>query len=119
VRELLQNAKAIGDIRFVSGVLECDANSLRQACDIAKAGEGPVAAFFAAKTDKGLQFATACSPEAVKLGAHAGNIAKAAAAAAGGSGGGRPDSAMAGGKEPAKLGEALAAGEAALAEMLK
>lgn len=40
-----------------------------------------------------------CGKEAVKLGAHAGNIARASAQAAGGSGGGRPDSAMAGFKD--------------------
>ena len=44
-----------------------------------------------------------CGKEAVKLGAHAGNIARAAAMAAGGSGGGRPDSAMAGFKELDKI----------------
>jgi len=119
MRELLQGAKEIGGVRFVSGVLECDVGGLRQACDIARASGENAAALFACKTDKGLQFAAACAPGAVKAGAHAGNIAKAAAQAAGGSGGGRPDSAMAGGKDPAKLGEALAAGEAALRSMLK
>ncbi len=38
---------------------------------------------------------------------HAGNIIKELAAMVGGGGGGRPDFAQAGGKEPAKLGEAL------------
>ena len=120
VRELLQGAKEIGGVKFVSGTLECDAGGLRQACDIARQSGENTAALFACKTDKGtLQFAAACTPGAVKLGAHAGNIAKAAAQAAGGSGGGKPDSAMAGGKDPAKLGEALAAAQAALQSMLK
>ena len=44
-----------------------------------------------------------CGKDAVKMGAHAGNIARAAAQAAGGSGGGRPDSAMAGFKELDKV----------------
>ena len=44
-----------------------------------------------------------CGKDAVKMGAHAGNIARAAAQAAGGSGGGRPDSAMAGFKEFDKI----------------
>ncbi len=50
-----------------------------------------------------------CGKEAVKLGAHAGNIARAAAMAAGGSGGGRPDSAMAGFKELDKIDSCLEA----------
>ena len=45
--------------------------------------------------------------EAVKKGAHAGNIIKAAAAVCGGGGGGRPGMAQAGGKEPAKVTAAL------------
>ena len=119
VRELLQGAREIGGVRFVSGTLECDAAGLRQACDIARQSGEDTAALFACATEKGtLQFAAACAPGAVQLGAHAGNIAKAAAQAAGGSGGGKPDSAMAGGKDPAKRGEALAAGEAALRSML-
>ena len=49
----------------------------------------------------------------VGKGVKAGNIVKAAAQVAGGNGGGRPDMAQAGGKEPAKLMDALkAAGEA-------
>jgi alanyl-tRNA synthetase len=38
---------------------------------------------------------------------HAGNLIKQVAAVAGGGGGGRPDMAQAGGKDPAKIGEAL------------
>ena len=118
VRELLQNAKAIGGVRLVSGMLQ-NAEGLRQACDIARQCGEDVVALFVAKTAKGtLQFAAACAPGAVKLGAHAGNLVKAAAQAAGGAGGGKPDSAMAGGKDPSKLKEALAAGEAALCAML-
>ena len=48
-----------------------------------------------------------CGAEAVKKGAHAGKIIKEVAKIVGGGGGGRPDSATAGGKNPAKLEEAL------------
>ncbi|MBE3554928.1 MAG: alanine--tRNA ligase, partial [Thermicanus sp.] len=47
------------------------------------------------------------SPDRVKEGYHAGKIIKEVAGRVGGSGGGRPDMAQAGGKEPAKLEEAL------------
>ena len=53
-----------------------------------------------------------CGKEAVSLGAHAGNIARAAAQAAGGSGGGRPDSAMAGYKELNKADDCFTAAKA-------
>ena len=43
----------------------------------------------------------------MKLGAHAGNIIKAAAKAVGGGGGGRPDMAQAGGKNPEQLSQAF------------
>ena len=46
--------------------------------------------------------------EAVKNGAHAGNIIKAIAPIVGGGGGGRPNMAQAGGKNPAGIDEALA-----------
>ena len=43
----------------------------------------------------------------MKNGAHVGNILKVISAITGGKGGGRPDSAMSGGKEIAKVEEAL------------
>ena len=60
-----------------------------------------------------------CGKEAVKLGAHAGNLARAAAQAAGGSGGGRPDSAMAGFKELAKVNDCFEAAKAAIEAIAK
>jgi alanyl-tRNA synthetase len=45
----------------------------------------------------------------VARGYHAGNIIREVAALVGGGGGGRPDMAQAGGKDPARLDEALAA----------
>ena len=46
---------------------------------------------------------------AQKAGAHAGNLIKAVAAIVGGGGGGRPNMAQAGGREPGKIDEAIAA----------
>jgi alanyl-tRNA synthetase len=58
------------------------------------------------------------SKDVVARGVHAGNLVKAAAQAAGGNGGGRPDFAKAGGRDAAKLPDALAAAEATLAGQL-
>ncbi len=56
-----------------------------------------------------VQFLTAVSDDCVKLGLHAGKIIKEVAKIAGGGGGGQPQMARAGGKDAAKLGEAVAA----------
>lgn len=53
------------------------------------------------------------------MGAHAGNLLKAAAKVCGGGGGGRPDSATAGGRDADKLPQAIAEVGANLSAMLK
>ena len=45
----------------------------------------------------------------MKAGAHAGNLIKAIASIVGGGGGGRPNMAQAGGKNPEKISDAIAA----------
>ena len=64
-----------------------------------------------------VSLAVKVSKDLVARGLHAGNIVKEAARVAGGGGGGRPDSAQAGGKDPSKLAEALAAAERLVNEM--
>lgn len=62
-------------------------------------------------------FSACAGPAAVKkFGVHCGEIVKTAAKVAGGGGGGSPIRAQAGGKDPGKLSEALAAAEAVLKE---
>ena len=56
------------------------------------------------------------SKDLVARGVHAGNLVKAAAPIVGGGGGGRPDAAQAGGKDPSRLAEALAAAERLVGE---
>ena len=66
-----------------------------------------------------LNFLATAGKDAVAAGAHAGKLVGAVAAVTGGKGGGRPDSAMAGGKDRSKLSEALASAEGTLSSMLK
>ena len=64
-----------------------------------------------------VSLAVRVSKDLTARGVHAGNIVKAAAQIVGGGGGGRPDAAQAGGKDPRKLTEALAAAERLAVEM--
>jgi len=110
--KLLGGAAEVGGLKVLTAFVEnTTIDALRALCDSAKQkGADYVALFAGTIPDKeGVTFACACGAEALKRGAHAGNIIRAAAALAGGSGGGRPDSAMAGAKDTAKAKKALGA----------
>ena len=66
-----------------------------------------------------VNFVASCGKEAVKRGAHAGNLLKQLSAICGGGGGGRPDSAQSGGKQPENVDKALLAAAEILATMIK
>ena len=117
--DVLKNKKQIGPVAFLSARLEMKPDSARLLCDKIKAEQPDAVALFAVVNDGKLNFAAACGPDAVKHGANAGALCKAAAVLCGGNGGGRPDSAMAGGKDLSRVDEALAAAEQTLAGMVK
>jgi alanyl-tRNA synthetase len=81
-------------------VLRTQVDRLRQ-----KAGSAVVVIGWADDGKVGLM--AAATDDLVKKGAHAGKLVQEAAKVVGGKGGGRPNLAQAGGKEPAKLSEAL------------
>jgi alanyl-tRNA synthetase len=64
--------------------------------------------------DGRVHLVAAVSPALVERGVKAGAVVKAAAQATGGGGGGRDTMAQAGGKDPAKLPDAIAAARAAI-----
>ena len=107
---VLENAKDVGGLKVVTALLE-DATvpELRKMCDLVRSkGENYVGVIAAVQKEKGTgNICVCCGKEAVKLGAHAGNIARETAKLAGGSGGGKPDSAMAGAKDVSALKGAL------------
>ncbi|MBB6735430.1 DHHA1 domain-containing protein, partial [Cohnella zeiphila] len=85
---------------------------LRGVADELKAKLGSaVLALGAVEGDK-VQLVVAVTPDLTAKGLHAGKLIKELAAICGGGGGGKPELAQAGGKDPAKLPEALAAAEA-------
>ncbi|MGN0660559.1 MAG: DHHA1 domain-containing protein, partial [Oscillospiraceae bacterium] len=69
--------------------------------------------------DKGGNFVCVCGKDAVAKGAHAGKIIQKVTAVTGGKGGGRPDSAMSGMGDTAKVDEALEAVGKIVAEFVK
>ena len=79
----------------------------RSLADKVKAEHPDTVAVLAINTDGKLNFIAVCGAGAVKAGAHAGKIVSAVAAVTGGKGGGRPDNAMAGGRDAEKINEAL------------
>ncbi len=100
---------------------ELDANGLRSMAETARDfAPNTVAVIAASNAEKGTcSFACACDKEAIGRGAHAGNIVREVAKIAGGSGGGKPDMAMAGGKDISKIDDALMSANEILASMLK
>ena len=119
---LMDSARQVGGVRLITAEVEVsNPGELRSMCDTARDNGADIVAIFAGvNKEKGtLNFACACGADAIKLGAHAGNIVRETAKIAGGSGGGKPDSAMAGAKDASKADEALAAVDSIVGAMLK
>ena len=82
-------------------------DTLRSMGDAIKERAPKMVAVLATVQDEKINFLCVCGPEAVQAGAHAGKIVKEVAKICQGGGGGRPDNATAGGKNIAKLEEAI------------
>ncbi len=120
--ELFDTVKDLGAVKLITADLgEADANALRSMVDSAKDKGDDIVVIFAGKQEaKGTcSFICYCGKAAIANGAHAGNIVREVATIAGGAGGGKPDSAMAGGKDIAKIADALNAAEEIVKAKLK
>ena len=111
INEMLNGAKAVGNVRVITAEIKGSADELRKMADTVKAENSDMVAVFAGVNGEKVTFCAACGKDAVASGAHAGNLVKQVAQIAGGNGGGKPDGAMAGGKDTSKISEALAAVE--------
>ena len=117
---ILADAKPVGSVRLITrdaGAMEMQA--ARTLADEIKARYDDVVAVLAIHDDSKLNFLTVAGKSAVASGAHAGRLVGAIAAVTGGKGGGRPDNAMAGGKDVAKIAEALSCAENELSKQLQ
>ena len=119
--DIMSDAVEIGGVKLVALTVEgVNPGELRAMGDKVKETENAVAVICGISADKtGANFACACGKQAVALGAHAGNIAKAVSKLAGGSGGGRPDSAMAGTKDVSGVKAAMDSVADIVKDMLK
>jgi len=119
VDTLIANARTVGGLTVVNHALDAsaDADTLRTLADelMGRLGSGVV---ILGSTPGGkVALAVKVSKDLVARGVNAGAIIRDAAKVAGGGGGGRPDFAQAGGKDPAKLADALLAAERLALEM--
>ena len=106
--DVSDQVQEIGGVKFVATRVEnVDADGLRELGDSLKARVGEGVVVLASVTDGKVQLMATATDGAVKKGAHAGNLIRAIAKTVGGGGGGRPSMAMAGGKNPAGVDEAL------------
>ena len=104
---LLSGLKTVGNFKLLCAKVEMRPDAVRGLCDTVKSKHSDAVAVFAAVEGGKLNFVASAGADAVKAGAHAGNILKEISAITGGKGGGRPDSAMSGGRDLDKVDEAL------------
>ncbi|MGI6449498.1 MAG: alanine--tRNA ligase [Desulfitobacteriia bacterium] len=104
---LLQKVKDLQGVKVLSGQVQApDMETLRQTADLLRDRLGEGVIVLGAAAEGKVNLVAVVNPSGLR-GLHAGKIIKEVAAITGGGGGGRPDMAQAGGKDPAKLGEAL------------
>ena len=117
---ILASAVEVGSVKLVTAKLDdMQVDAVRTLGDEIKGNYANIVAVLAAVNGDKLNFVAAAGKDAVASGAHAGKLVGAVAAVTGGKGGGRPDSAMAGGRDLDKVDEALAVAKDTLAGMIK
>lgn len=117
---IMADAVSLGKVRLVTADLgDMPLEMARSVADEVKARYADTVAVFAVHADGKLNFLAAAGKDAVSAGAHAGRLVGAVASVTGGKGGGRPDNALAGGKDLSKIADALACAQTELLTMLK
>lgn len=106
--DVMNQTVEIEGVKFLSCALcGVDMNGLRELGDQIKEKLSEGVAVLASEADGKVNLIAVATEEAMKKGAHAGNLIKGIAALVGGGGGGRPNMAQAGGKNPEGIKAAL------------
>jgi len=118
VSSLIENAQEISGVKVLTAEVENQSmDMLREMADQFRNKLGSAIIVLASPAEGKVNLIAAATKDLVGK-VHAGNIVKEAAKVCGGGGGGRPDIAQAGGKDPAKIKEALEAAERIIKEQL-
>ncbi len=108
VNEYIENAEKVGDTLIITALVGgATGDMLRKMCENINNKVADAVAVLAGVNDGKLTFSCSCTKAAIAKGLKAGNIVREVAKIAGGNGGGKPDIAMAGGKDITKADEAL------------
>jgi alanyl-tRNA synthetase len=120
-RSLAERAIDLGGVKVLAEAAEgVDARGLRELSNEVRQALGDTAAVVLGSVDDGrVHLVANVSPSAVERGVKAGAVVGVAAQAVGGGGGGRDTLAQAGGRDPDKLPDALAAARLAVERALQ
>ena len=117
--DIMKMSKNINGINVICASVDgADGNALKTMGDELKNKLQSAVVVLASAKDGKVSLLAMATDDAVKKGAHSGNIIKAAAAVCGGGGGGRANMAQAGGKDASKIADALAKAEEIITESL-
>ena len=118
--DVMDQVEEVAGVKVIAvSVEDMDMNGLRDLGDQFKEKLGEGVVVIASSANGKVSLMATATDEAMKKGAHAGNLIKAIASCVGGGGGGRPNMAQAGGKNPAGIPDALAKVKEVLAEQIK
>ena len=118
--DVMDKVREINGVKVLaSSVVGVDMNGLRELGDSLKEKLGEGVILLASSNEGKVNLIAMATEEAMKKGAHAGNLIKAAASKVGGGGGGRPNMAQAGGKNPAGINDAIETVYAELEKAIK
>ena len=120
VGDVMNQVQEVNGVKLLAvSLTDVDMNGLRDLGDQLKEKLGEGVVVLASVAGGKVSLLAMVTDQAQKAGAHAGNLIKGMAAIVGGGGGGRPNMAQAGGKNPAKVPEALEAAAGILADQIK
>ena len=118
--DVMNQVQEIKGVKVLAAKVDgVDMNGLRELGDQLKEKLGEGVVLLASVTDGKVSLMATATEEAMKAGAHAGNLIKSIASIVGGGGGGRPNMAQAGGKNPAGVKEAIAKATEVIAQQIK